>query len=281
MRRWKVHACVVLLMATALHLAWAGERPPRIWILPFDNPEADASVAHLEEAIPALLAVAMSQSDRHAVVDRQHLNQVLAEQSLTLEGLTAPHAKHEVGKLLGATVMINGSFVKQGQELLITMRASDLETGVVTASAEARGSAGQLGRLVSELYRRVAQDLGRRLPDLRADQIDEAPLSNLHFMRGLGYYYSARYNQALAEFLQATRERPLTDISRLWLANAYLAQEQYDHAYLELSKLRLGGSRNFRKGEIEAKMRACEKHLSAEEVKSIRKLAALQASAKE
>jgi hypothetical protein len=161
------------------------------------------------------------------------------------------------------------------------MRASDLETGIVTAAAEARGPTGQLGRLVSELYGRVARGMGTRLPDLRADQIDEAPLSNLHFMRGLGYYYSARYNQALAEFMQAAREKPLTDISRLWLANSYLAQEAYDHAYLELSRLRLGGSRNFRKGEIEARMRACEKHLNAEEVERIRELARLQPPAKE
>jgi len=281
MRHWKVHGCVVLLAAMALHLAWAGERPPRIWILPFDNPEADASVAHLEEAIPALLAVAISQSDQHAVVDRRYLNQVLAEQSLTLEGLTAQKTKHEVGRLLGATVMISGSFMKQGRDLLITMRASDVETGMVAATAEARGPAGQLGRLVSELYRRLARDLGRRLPDLRPDQIDEAPLANLHFMRGLGYYYSARYHQALAEFMQATREKPLADISRLWLANSYLAQEDYDHAYLELSRLRLDGSRSFRRGEVEAKMRACEKHLSAEDVERIRELATRQASAKQ
>jgi tetratricopeptide (TPR) repeat protein len=264
-----------------LHLAWAGDRPRRIWILPFDNPEADASVAHLEEAIPALVAVAISQSDQHVVVDRRYLNQVLAEQSLTLEGLTAQESKHEVGRLLGATVMISGSFMKQGRDLLITMRASDVETGMVAATAEARGPAGQPGRLVSELYRRLARDLGRRLPDLRPDQIDEAPLANLHFMRGLGYYYSARYNQALAEFMQAAREKPLTDISRLWLANAYLAQEDYDHAYLELSRLRPGGSSKFRKAEIEAKMRACEKHLSAEEVERIRELSTLQASDKE
>ena len=281
MRRWTIHGCALLLMAMALHLAWAGDRPPRLWILPFDNPEADASSAYLEEAIPALLAVAISEYDRHAVVDRQHLNQVLAEQSLTLEGLTAQHTRHEVGKLLGATVVISGSFVKYGPDLLITMRASDAETGMVTATAEARGPAGQVGRLVSDLYRQLARDLGRWLPDLRADQIDEAPLSNLHFMRGLGYYYSARYNQALAEFLQAAREKPLADISRLWLANAYLAQEEYDHAYLELSRLSLGGSKNFRKSEIEAKMRACEKHLSAEEAERIRELVPLQASAKE
>lgn len=155
----------------------------------------------------------------------------------------------------------------------MTMRASDIETGMVIATAEARSHAGRLGRLVYNLYLRLARDLGRELPDLHGGQIDEAPLSDLHFMRGLGYYYSARYNQALAEFLQAAREKPLTDISRLWVANTYLAQEAYDHAYLELSRLRLGGSRGFRKGEVESKMGACEKHLSAEEVGRIREMA--------
>ena len=62
MRRWKVDGCVVLLTATAFHLGWAGDRAPRLWILPFDNPEADASVAYLEEAIPALLAVAKNKT---------------------------------------------------------------------------------------------------------------------------------------------------------------------------------------------------------------------------
>lgn len=271
---WRVYSCLFLLTAMALNLAWAGDRPARIWILPFDNPNATVSLEYLEEALPALLTAAMSQSDEHAVVDRQHVNQLLAEQSLTLKGLIAEDARHRVGKLLGATVMITGSFVKHGQDLLITARASDVETAVVTATAEAHGSAGQLGRLVGEVYWQLARGLGGQLPDLRADLIDEAPLSNLHFMRGLGYYFSARYNQALAEFLQAAREEPLTDISRLWLANAYIAQEQYGHACLELSRLVLDGSPNIRKAEIEAKRRACEQHLSGEEVEIIRELAA-------
>ena len=100
-------------------------------------------------------------------------------------------------------------------------------------------------------------------------------------MRGLGYYFSARYSQALAEFLQAGQEESLTDIARLWLANSYLVEAQYGHAYLELSRLTRGGSRKFRTTEIETKMRTCEKHLTAEEVKIIQELAALQSPAEE
>lgn len=277
MRPLTVRICVFLLTAIVLPIASADDRPPRIWILPFDNPNADSSLEYLEEALPALLAVAVSQSDQHAIVDRRHLNQVLAEQSLTLEGLTSQETGLQVGRLLGATVMIRGSFVKQGQSFLITMRASDVDTGRVTAAAEARGAAGRLAQLVSKLYRRLARDLGKKLPDLRPDQIDEAPQSNLDFMRGLGYYYSARYNQALAEFMQAAKQEKLIAISRLWLANAYLAQQQYGHAYLELNRLVRSGLRSFRETEVKAKMRACEKQLGPEQVKIIRELALLPA----
>lgn len=272
---------VPLLAALVFHFVWAGERPPRIWILPFDNPKAEVSLKYLEEALPALLSVAISQSDQHAVVDRRHLNQVLAEQSLTLEGLTAQDARQEVGKLLGATVVITGSFVMQGQDLLIAVQASDVETARITAAAEARGPAGQPGRLVNELYRRLSRDLGRRLPDPGPDQIDDAPAANLHFMLGLGYYFSARYNQALAEFLQVAREERLTDNARLWLAKSYLASEQYGHAYLELSRLTIGGSRGVRQAEIDAGIRACERHLSAEELEIIRELASVKSPSAE
>lgn len=268
-----VRICVLLLAAAPLE--------PRIWIRPFENPRADASIEYLEQALPALLAVAVSRSDKHAVVDRQHLNQVLAEQSLTLEGLTSPETRHKIGRLAGATVMINGSFVRQEPDLLLSMRATDLETGIVIAAAEDTGPAAQPGRLVSKLYRRLARDLDRRLPDLGPDQIDEAPLSNLHFMRGLGYYYSARYNQALVEFMEAAHEEKLADVSRLWLANAYMAQHKYSHAWLELSRLKRDASGNLPEGDVETKMRACEKHLRAGELDIIRNLAALGSRRKE
>ena len=273
MRRWGAPGGALLLAAVATHLAWADARPARVWILPFDNPGAAASVEHLEEALPALLAVALSRSDRHAVVDRQHLVQVLAEQSLTLEGLTAAEARSAVGRLLGATVIITGSVVPQGPDLLVSMRTIDVETGFVTAWADARGAAGQPGRLVSELYRRLAAEPARALPSLSADQIDEAPVPSLHFMRGLGYHGSARYHQALAEFLQAASEPTLADLSRLWLANAYLAQKQYAHAYLELSRLGPDAPSPSRRAEVEAKRRECERHLSPETVTMIRDLA--------
>ena len=279
-RTTRISAFLVAAMAV-FQSAWGSDGPPRIWILPFQPLHADASLEYLEEALPALLAAAVSGADENnSLVEREQLNRVLAEQSLTLEGLTSTNSQHQIGRLLGATVMISGSFVRQGQQFLVTMRASDLETGIVTAAAEGRGSIGQLGAVVGSLYRRLAGNLERPLPDLTPAPIDERPLSNLHFMKGLGHYHSARYSQALAEFVLAAEDERLTDISRFWLANAYLAQHQYAHACLELSRLASDGSTSVQERLVSARVRVCEQHLDPEDLKMIRNLAARLARAR-
>jgi hypothetical protein len=263
---------VVAMLATAFDVAHAGDGPPRVWILPFEQHHPNADLEYLEEALPALLTVALSQSDNYSIVDRHHLNHVLAEQSLTLEGLTSPDAQLRVGNLLGATVMVTGSFARYDGGLLLTVRATDLERSVITVTAEASGSVSQLPELVGRLHRALARELGKELPDPGPDQIDSAPLSNLHFMMGLGHYYSVRLGPALSEFMLAAEDRQLSQISQLWLANTYMARREYVHAYLELSTLMHGGRGALSEKEISEKMRACEKHLNPEDTEFIRQL---------
>lgn len=278
MNAHKISAYLLLLsLALACHVA-ADEPQPRIWVLPFQNPSGGAALTHLEEALPALLAVLVSQSPYYTVVDRVHLDQVLAEQSLTLQGLTTQPTRHTVGRLLGASLIISGRVAKQGQQLHISSRAFDVETGAVIATAQATGPFAQLAQLVMTLYQRLTKDLDHHLPGVQGAEIDATPVSNLHFMRGLGHYYSAQYNQAIAEFMAAARETTRASQARLWVANAYLAQGQYQHAYLELRRLR-GTTIGFKTNDISAKLRACERHLSAAEIEMIQALVARQATA--
>jgi hypothetical protein len=278
-----VRALLVTLMLAipASPVARGSEGEERIWILPFTALRPDPPLSHLEDALPALLAVAITGSGgRHAVVEREQLNRVLSEQSLSLEGLTWPAARHRVGRLLGATVMITGSFLLEGDELHLTMRALDLETGFVASTADGRGAANEPGALVADLYRRLAAGRGRTLPELAADRIDEAPLSNLHFMKGLGHYHSARYSLSVAEFMQAAADRPLADVSRLWMARAYLAQRQYSHACLELARLEHSVSARVRASDVEEGLRECGQQLRSEDMKLIRDLARRERTAR-
>jgi hypothetical protein len=278
-----MHATRVLIVLAWMMIsplvAWAGTAPVRIWILPFRQTHADASLEHLQDALPALLAVAVSESggDHVVVVERQRLNAVLAEQALTLADLVAIDTQQRVGRLLGATVLVSGSFAGHGSDVLVTMRAADLDTGLITATAEGRASTRQLGQLVGALYRRLDRDLDRRLPDLGPAQLDETPVANLHFMKGLGHYHGARYSHALAEFILAAEDTDLSDISRFWMANVYLMQERYTHACLELIRLTGRASSRVRASDVEARMSACERHVTPADMKMIRELAARQA----
>jgi hypothetical protein len=248
-----------------------------LWILPFTPAEPDPALEHLQHALPALVSVAISSSSgTHEIVEREQLDRVMREQSLSLAQLASPETRQRVGKLLGATVMLSGSFAGQGSRLHVTMRATDLETGVVTSTADGIGPLSQPGTLVTSLYRRLAVDLGRRLPELAPHQIDDVPLSNLHFMKGLGHYYSARYSHAIAEFMRAGDDTRLAGISRLWRARAYLAERQYSQAYLELVPLTSGATSSVQAHDVTAILRECETHLSGDDMRMLRDIAAKQ-----
>jgi hypothetical protein len=99
-------------------------------------------------------------------------------------------------------------------------------------------------------------------------------------MKGLGHFHGARYSRALAEFVLAEeQDERVADISRFWMANTYLAQREYAHAYLELRRLAGVSSSRLRARDIADKERTCEQHLNADLAKMIRELAARRTAA--
>ena len=264
---------ILVLVAGLLPVRAAlAQEPQRVWILPFDQLHQDRSTEYLREMLPALLTVAISQSSADLVVDRELLNELLEERSLTLAGLTSSDDRRRIGKLLGATVMMTGSYTLESGGLLVNLRAIDLETGIVTATSRISGTMGEPGELIARLQQAMLAAVRQKVPDLPPDRIDRAPWSSLHFMKGLGHHFSARYSLALAEFILAAEQEELTDLSRLWIAKTYMADRQYGHAYLELIWLMRRESARFAAKEIAQRMRECERQLSADEVKRIQQL---------
>lgn len=267
-------ALLVLLavIAPASRASAAGDAE-RVWILPFTELQPDPDAAYFQDALPALLAVAISRSGSHSIVEREALDLVLSERSMTLGGLTSSGARQRMGRLLGATMMVTGSFARRGSRLHVTMQATDLGTGVVAATASGVGTVGEPAELVGSLYRRLAGDLAGRLPRRGFREIDEAPFANLHFMKGLGHYHAARYAHSVAEFMLAGEDSSLADISRFWLAKSYLALRQYSHACLELTGLRNRAPTAVEARDLAASARECEQHVNGRDMRMIREIA--------
>jgi hypothetical protein len=202
------------------------------------------------------------------VVEREHLDRILAEHKLGAAGLVAPARRSGIGRLLGATAMIAGSPAREGRELTVTARVIDVASSRVLASAQVTGSEDRLAETVRELQRKLWIGLGAARWGAIGTRPDPAPLQNLHFLRGLSSYYAGRHHQALAEFMQCGDG----DLPALWRANCYLAREEYDEAYLELIRLKLKGRGTLGAAELEGKLERCRARLAAEDVELCERL---------
>ncbi len=239
----------------------------RALILPFHNTSEDILAKDLQENIPALLEVFFSQSGWYTLVDRGNLDQIIEEQKMALTWPVSEEQRQALGKLLQASVIISGGFIKEEQKLIIHAHATEVESGRLLASGEVKGKDRQLAELIHDMYKILAKDLKKELPEPGAYEVDTTPVSNLHFMRGLSFYYGAQYNQAIGEFIQAAEEENLMALASLWSANCYLAQNDYGHAYIELKRLRLHEDHQLKTEEIEQKLNLCLENLSVDEVK--------------
>ena len=250
--------------ALATTVPVAVQEAARVWVLPFVDVDDPGAHADLGEYIGGLLEVLLSHSRQLSVVDRQYLDRVLGEHDLALRWPAGDQGVQRLGRMLGASVMISGSFRAHEDGLLISAHAYNVESGRLLGSASANGAPDDAAGLVERIHDALVNDLGTALPALPPQQVDVSPLANLHFLQGLSLYYAARYPQALAEFIHSAREPRLEPVARLWMANCYLADVQYGHAYLELRRLQLVSG--FRPEEIERKLDLCRLNLSQEEL---------------
>jgi len=244
----------------------------RLLVLPFSglqdiSPEIRPGLAAAE-----MMEACFSQAEGVALVDRRNLEVILAEQALSLSGLTAEDDVLRVGRLAGAQVMIGGRFHLDGEDLVLNGRAFDVESGVVLAAHSTRNSPESQAELVHELCSALSADLRTGVPQPHGWPVADDPDASLRFMRGLGYYHAARYELAAGEFIAAAEAPSLSVPASLWTARSYIALGEFGNACLELEKIR-GVSLPMATVEDIAEAReTCRQALDEEEARLIRDL---------
>jgi TolB-like protein len=135
---------------------------PALAVLPFDVGTSDQR----GELVAQLLTTHLSAS--FPIVERQALAKVLAEQELQRRGLLDPEQALQVGRLVGAKLLVTGRVLYLGENTLISARVIAVETSRVKGlnlPCPGELSAEQVAqRLATELQR----DLPRWQEELRA-----------------------------------------------------------------------------------------------------------------
>ena len=228
---------VVLTITCSQSVEASARGTKAIAVLPFENSSGLEKLEPLKEGLRDLITADLSKVKGITVVERENLERIIKEQKLSLEGLVEKKNQIKVGKLVGANVMLAGGFSLSDSKLKINAHLLDVETTQLVNSEEVTGEVSKIIDLQRQLVLKLVKDLDLKIELPAPGEIDIAPEVNLHFIRGLGYYYGCMYDHAIMEFMNTMNLDPEYVDAIYWRAQSYMEQEEYDHAKIELEKL--------------------------------------------
>ena len=124
------------------------------------------------EVLSLLVSDRLSAMDELVIVERAEIDKLMAEQQLNLTGLVDEKERVKIGKLLGARFLLWGRGVKVGEQIYISSKIINVETGQfkgIIVEVPVKTPA-------SELFAKVCDELVRKLPaTIQSLARDEAP----------------------------------------------------------------------------------------------------------
>ncbi len=103
------------------------------------------------------VTTALVNSGQFNVVERLKLQSVVDELQLSQTGLVDPAGAKQIGKLLGADIILTGTLAATGEEWNVNLRLISTESGLITAAVNRKGL---LHELKVEAYREIKNIAG-------------------------------------------------------------------------------------------------------------------------
>jgi TolB-like protein len=149
-------AVPALVLAAALCAATppapAAARAPRIAAVSyFDNNTGKAEYDPLAKGLADMLITDLGQLQALRVVEREKLNQILAELKLSRSKFIDPKTAQRLGKGLAAQFILSGGYTLAGETIRIDARVFNVETGAVLTSQRVEGKKDEFFALEKEI----------------------------------------------------------------------------------------------------------------------------------
>jgi TolB-like protein len=136
------------------------DKPKRVAILNFDNTSGKVSeYGDLGGPLRDMLSSDLSGVKNLTMVDRQALEKVLAEQKINNTKSFDPATATKVGKLLGAEVIITGTYFELFGSLRVDAKFLNVETGQIVFSVGVDGAREKFLELKNSLANKIVEKL--------------------------------------------------------------------------------------------------------------------------
>jgi TolB-like protein/tetratricopeptide (TPR) repeat protein len=151
------------------------------------------------------LAIQLQNQPRLAMVEREKLDRVFTELGLQQSGLTANGITAQIGQLLGAQVILLGSFINIKDTMRIDAHLVASDTGAIVAATSVQGETNDPSPAISKLAKQIAAELTTHtLPTpIAAASGTKSLEAVLHYKRGNELQQQGKYKEAIIEFERA------------------------------------------------------------------------------
>lgn len=155
---------MTIAMAVLFSALAAAPQPPTVAVSYFDNNTGQAELGPLAKGLADMLITDLAAVPGIQIVEREKLNQALAELQLSRSRFIDPATAQKLGRGLAARYLLTGGYTMAGSTLRIDARVFNVETGAVVASERVEGKQDEFfdleARLVSFLAGALQVKLG-------------------------------------------------------------------------------------------------------------------------
>ncbi len=231
-----------LVFATAAAIALYLPRSPEplppeegrqhsILILPFANIRGDEDSDWLRHGSASMLALALGQWREIAVVDHDHLHDLLARQQLPADGVIGLSEARQIAREIGVETVVLGDFTRLGDSVQVKARTWDVASGRRLEQAQVDGP-------VAGDIRVLFDDLAARLLELTVAAEDRQP----------GLSLAARTTASLSAYRQYLRGAEALNQWRLGEAERAFREAVETDSNFGLAYYQLALTRGWRAG---------------------------------
>lgn len=134
--------------------------PNSLWLVGMEEKGDLPAREGEKDAFLDLLGQELQATGKVQLVERQMLDELLAELQLGSSALANPETTLTIGRLASARLLLNGHIYRQGGQILITVKVIETETSKIMASLTVELKAGEsllqaAGRLASDILARL------------------------------------------------------------------------------------------------------------------------------
>jgi TolB-like protein len=225
-------ALMLVLVPLAASSAETGAASrPTVAVLYFDYEGKTPDLEVLKKGLTQMLISDLSADESIALVERERLEDVLAELKLGHSGKIDASSAARIGKLLGARVLVMGRFFDLGGTLNISARAVETETGALVCASSAAGKSEAFLELEQSVAKKVREGLRGFASRLDAGH-RSTNLRRINAPKRLGTGTAVRFSKALDAL-----DKNQKDVAKQELQAVVKEQPDFELAAMELAAL--------------------------------------------